>query len=659
MTGLADLVPAVARRTGLEPEDVESILRLHGVPEHFRATPKRHLRLNRLRIRGTKNIEGHSAGFDRAFTLAPGLTVITGGNLRGKTTLLEIVTLLLRGSARSLQPDVRQWLTHAGLDVEVNGVPLGLRVRLVEGKIVHGVVLSGSTDELAGADDDNGSCDVVDAASDDADWQRAVEALLLDRLGLEPLPSYARVAGREIGTVQSHGWPAYFSVLYPPVGADRVLLGDDTGTGLGTRLLDVFLDLPGAALRARLAAAHGMLKAQSDAKRAQSDATAKALAERVGHARVELERARAALTVLQAQERAGDVDAARDALSAARTAQDEALAREGELSAELSQARRARIDDQRALNALVENAVAGALLHGLNPAACPRCENSIDDERRRGETLHHTCAVCARPVPDDDHAADLAERKADAETSLRASESGERLLEAALEAASGRTAAASDAVTTTRQALDRAESGQDAAALAQAEREVAVAETSLSVLESLDPPREAPDAALTVLKAAQDELTSGLTETSKELLDGLNKDIAELARGFGMTNLESVSLKRNLHMPVVKGGGASAAFGQQSAGERLRLRYALLIALLRIGHRRSIASHPGLLLLDSIKAEEVQDDDAAQLLAALGNICREEPALQILVTTEDASLPAKLSPPPATITPPEGHGALF
>lgn len=89
------------------------------------------------------------------------------------------------------------------------------------------------------------------------------------------------------------------------------------------------------------------------------------------------------------------------------------------------------------------------------------------------------------------------------------------------------------------------------------------------------------------------------------------------------------------------------------------MRYALLIALLREGRRRSIASHPGLLLLDSLKAEEVQEEDAGQLLAALAQACRDEPALQILVTTQDSTLPARLSPPAATITPEAGSDALF
>jgi hypothetical protein len=62
------------------------------------------------------------------------------------------------------------------------------------------------------------------------------------------------------------------------------------------------------------------------------------------------------------------------------------------------------------------------------------------------------------------------------------------------------------------------------------------------------------------------------------------------------------------------------------------------VALLRIGHRHGIATHPGLLMIDSPRSEEVQDDDAVALLTALEQLCVDMPGLQILVTTADEAL---------------------
>ena len=110
---------------------------------------------------------------------------------------------------------------------------------------------------------------------------------------------------------------------------------------------------------------------------------------------------------------------------------------------------------------------------------------------------------------------------------------------------------------------------------------------------------------------------------------------------------------------LVKRGGATSGFSSQSPGERLRLRYALVVALLRTARARGFAGHPGLLLLDSLKAEEVQDDHAQTLLQGLVTAAAEEPGLQILVTTADQALPRAVSGVTAIITPKAGRITLF
>jgi ABC-type ATPase involved in cell division len=82
------------------------------------------------------------------------------------------------------------------------------------------------------------------------------------------------------------------------------------------------------------------------------------------------------------------------------------------------------------------------------------------------------------------------------------------------------------------------------------------------------------------------------------------------------------------------------------------LRIAVVVALLRIGHRHGIATHPGLLLIDSPRAEEVQDHDAVALLAALERLCIETPGLQILVTTADEDLVHRALTESTVIAPP-------
>lgn len=52
-------------------------------------------------------------------------------------------------------------------------------------------------------------------------------------------------------------------------------------------------------------------------------------------------------------------------------------------------------------------------------------------------------------------------------------------------------------------------------------------------------------------------------------------------------------------------------------GEKLCLRIALVIALLRVAEAHGVGRHPGLLLVDSIGAEETEADDLAELMRHL------------------------------------------
>ena len=152
--------------------------------------------------------------------------------------------------------------------------------------------------------------------------------------------------------------------------------------------------------------------------------------------------------------------------------------------------------------------------------------------------------------------------------------------------------------------------------------------------------------------AAVDALTELQSAASDTLFEELNVDIAGLARDFGFRNLDRVVADRAGRLQVYKTGGPREWFSTQSPGERLRLRIAVVVALLRIGQRHGVATHPGLLLIDSPRSEEVQDDNAAALLVALEQLCQATRGLQVLVTTADEELVHRTLATSTIITPP-------
>jgi hypothetical protein len=421
----------------------------------------------------------------------------------------------------------------------------------------------------------------------------------------------------------------------------------------------VFLDLPYAALRTRVRAVLRSLEGQVRANSQRDAAESASLSARRAEAERTLAAARVALAALDA---AHPVEDLRVVAEAAENAAALVAARRSEhdsAAALLSRARESRIDDQRHLLRIKESAVAGALFHGLNPASCPRCELSIDTDRRHRERDAHECAVCARPIAvgEEDQARAEEEQAADA---LEASEKAERAFAASVEKLSGELAAAQRHLDEVDARLKAAEGAHRVADRAAAELAVAAAEGTVRALEPVNQalaPRESPD--LRIVQALDQMLANDSREAGRSLFAELNEEVAALARGFGMDELEAVDIKANATMGVQKGGGARSTFIAQSAGERLRLRFAVVLGLLRVARQHNIASHPGVLLLDSLKAEEIQDADAQQLLEAIVEGAAGEQGVQVIATTADAHLASKVAGVGATISPTSPGEGLF
>jgi hypothetical protein len=608
--------------------------------------------------------DGEGDAFDTTLHFAPGLTVITGPNFRGKTTILEVLTVMLRGSRRGLQKDVSRWLREVSLDIKVGAEVLGLRVSMRDGKVVAGLVLSGSQEALANADDapteQDGVMEIA-AAHDEEQWASEVEQLMLDRLSLEPIETYTRVGGRAVGTLSAHGWKAYSFALYPPPGASSHLLADGT-PGLASRLLDVFLDLPGATLRARLESASKYIEATDEARNAEAEATADNVKRRLADAEAELARALTAAEDAASVAVDTDLPQLRSDATAASRAHQRAARRLEEAAGQLEAARKERQQAQRELHRLEEGTAARVLLHALDPKSCPRCEAPVDQRRRDAEKEQHHCAVCTRPVEvadSEQQAERAAERRERAVLAMEAAEQVLGIHQQAHDTMKEREQQAGQALQAAQEAVQAADANDAQRELDLAQREAARAQGAVDALRSLAVPEPVTDPRLLVLNNAVAVLKADTEAAYDALHTELDDEITDLARRFGIANLDSASFKRNLNMRVAKGGAPAENFGEQTAGERLRLRYALLLALLRVGNRRGINAHPGLLLLDSLRAEEVQQEDAEQLAEALAELCAESDGPQILTTTEDAALPGRLSVVPATIGPSSDDGSLF
>ena len=187
-----------------------------------------------------------------------------------------------------------------------------------------------------------------------------------------------------------------------------------------------------------------------------------------------------------------------------------------------------------------------------------------------------------------------------------------------------------------------------------AEFEVARAESALESLQrtnrvssadTVDAPNS--DYELLVLQTAH-KITKKLVKDEQDpVLIEVSKEISDLARRFGATNIISVALKGNGNMDVIK-GGIPTTYSGVTNGEKLRIKLAASIALIRIGHRDGIGRHPGLLFIDSPAAEEVPETDLRTMLGAMIDIAKET-TMQIVVATTHASLLKEMLPQENTL----------
>lgn len=201
---MSDFVEVVARRAGLETAQAEEILARHGVRESGILPRPRPLQVTHLSFTGEKS--GKSTGtVDFSWDLGPGVWCVTADNLRGKSSILEIIWWCLRGTG-ALQTDVRNWIHQVRLDAQVDGEPFSVRVETVGGPLTGTLTV--------------GVQHHVTPFAGDAEFASVMNAFMMDRLGLEFLRGWRKDAaahqddqdGRD-GQVVVTSWPAFSHAL--------------------------------------------------------------------------------------------------------------------------------------------------------------------------------------------------------------------------------------------------------------------------------------------------------------------------------------------------------------------------------------------------------------------------------------------------------------
>lgn len=639
---------AVAEKCGHPVEAIASLLAASRVPTADTVGAPHRLRVTRLRFSGQKaGMLTDAIEFDQEFS--DGLWgICSSKNDAGKTSILEIMMWALRGAPKRLQDDVRTWLNFVRLEGTVDGVPFDVNFQLDNGFPTGALTCEG---------------DVRPFASEAA-FSDTMSQFMMERLGFQSFSLW--VEGQGMAT---HHWPSYSTVLYLPRETNGAIIGDRAGDGVAQRLVQLFVGIRWAQTTSMCQAALRQAEAEETKREADLQAqqqTVRSLAAgSLGTKRTELALTRVRLEALPTGLPTDEV------IEAARADWLALITQQGHLNDRFRVAQgnalhaKTQVDrERRRLTNITEAALARRLFHGLNPSRCPRCSTDIGADRKKDERENHACAVCFRELDLDLDAeidetpisADDADEMQSADDLRRlvddldlASSTENRLAEAIAEEVARLSSRVSSAEARVKMYADLTEQVGQRRLLA---TRVAALEAVVAELENLTTDESAQQllpepqdlARLEILRAATTEALRRRSGGFAEVVEAVNAAILSLALRFGFATLQEVKLGLGAQLKLVK-GGASTSFSKQTPGEKLRLRIAVVVALLRVAHDLHVGRHPGLLLIDSIGAEETEPGDLGQFLSELGSICSEL-RIQIFVASARPEVPQYI---------PEGH----
>lgn len=625
------------------------------------------LRIRNLQVTGTKrysdgpDIEGSvvtmiKAPFELNWSPRDGVNGVgSEANLRGKSSVLHFVRWAMTGRSH-LQDDVLAWVTRVYAEFSLDGVPLFVEINMNDGVpagTVHQQISTGRA--------------LLGSFEGEAEFESLIGSVMLDRLRLDSFPVFAK------GGENEHSWPSYVAALTVYANQLDPIIGNEST--LKTRSLQMLVGTSWARADAEVATAlntREFRRKEAAARRSEAGPSVRAIEQaeqRVAEARARLAQYSSDIPDMNKVLSLGAEAAARaqEAHSSAlqlMTARDAAAQVDAHVRAE--QLRR---------QATAEDAIARRLFNGMMPTACPRCSTKVTAERYKAEAAEHECSLCTadldhKTAPDSTQPSQVADIMHRDEASISFTpqtavdeNDGKELGADSLQALHAAAAEAQAMVDTLERTFHDAETARlSAEAAAQtsrndlggvrarlaAEFEVARAEGAFESLQrtvTVDNPATSndDDKEMLVLQVAHKITKRWVKDEQDPVLAEVSNEIADLSRRFGATNIISVDLKGNGNMDVNK-GGAPTTYSRVTNGEKLRIKIAAAIALIRIGHRDGVGRHPGLLFIDSPAAEEIPEADLRTMLQAMSAVA-EETAMQIVVATTHGAMLREMLPP--------------
>ena len=618
---------AIANRAEVETAAVEGVLSAHRIqPSPVLAQPRR-LVLREIEFSGEKDGIANAGPFAFSWTaLDHGLwAMLSEHNLRGKSTIIEIVRWMIRGRPSSnLQDDVRRWVHAVRLGFLLDSDEYEIVAR-TQGEPIGSLYRIRAPSPSGGKP---GKTVLADFATD-GEFEAVMADFFMRTFAMDPISTW-RQGKEDEGQSVTHSWVSFSGAMF--IGTNyEVLLGDmPVTTGLTSRLMQMYLGVPWVSTLAAAKTAHQIVEQAVQVFARKNEQGHEASKERIASISAQLAEKRADLAKIPSDEalrNAIDADAAE--LADIRR-QERAMVEHAERAvAALRELTAIHQEDRRDLQTHMDAMSAMAVFRRLEPKCCPRCDHTISKVKKELESSNHSCSVCGESITSSEDGetikAELQERVAESDSAVARASTKKEEVEADL--------------ATLREEINilqsRLESASKELGSAVRRQEVAIAVAALEgrLAEApISPVAQADDRSdeLKILSAVVAETEARVKAVRDGLLTDVSARLVEYAKAFGMENLLEASLKGNAALSLVK-GGVPTSYSKVTEGEKLRLKVATVLAMIEISEARGIGRHPGLLMIDSPAAQEVSPVDVDHLIAGLQEVFTKLPHFQVFV----------------------------
>ncbi len=588
-------------RERIQPEDIAAVLETLDLSDYLLEFRAPNLQVRRLRFTGAKHLHGHQEpipiAYDQAF--AQGVNVLlVEENEVGKSSIWKTIKFALTGDSGDYDADVRSWIVAIWLTFALNDQPYTI-ILSRDNEVLRAILVPG--EESRALEEAATATSILFDAQGAESVKAELQHFFFNRLGLAQL-SWTQAISGEPGEFAERkaSWLTYFQALLIPDGGDRYLLCDPEhayGNQAGL-ILSAFLGLSLTDPLNKLGVEASRTRKEVQHEQSLSDQEIEQAEEKIAALTSELQTARDRLKEIASAQQTRR-RAVVNAESNRRLLEMQATFQERNAALVAHQAEQENLgvrilQDRRRERQLREAVRLQLHFTGISVTLCPNCDTVVDEEAVTREQETHTCRLCGKPAhhaPEEE----IATMEAEADACERRRKEAERDRDAIEQRISHLRTELSALTTDIEQAQTASAQGLSFAFPTpeeEAEHDALLTKAGM-IQRDLTIARERPrgrqpeidrlDLHRRVVEKVREALKKEAARRNEDKLQRLGELTQDIARRIGAESVTNVTCSPLGVVQLLKHDQPVAFTGIKNDGERLRVKLAFFLAMMRLG----------------------------------------------------------------------------